>query len=99
MPDWSAPAEGRAMSQPRSHPYWPLLDLRLRSGDLILAPLVEADLEELVALMPDDVELDPAATVYPAAEPWTRRGTVAYQGYWRGYGTWSPEAWRLDFAV
>ena len=87
------------MGQTPSHPYWPLLDLRLRSGDLVLAPLVEADLEELVARLPDDVELDPSATRYEGVEPGTRRGTVVYQGYWRGYGTWSPEEWRLDFAV
>jgi RimJ/RimL family protein N-acetyltransferase len=87
------------VGQTPSHPYWPLLDLRLRSGDLVLAPLVEADLEELVARLPDDVELDPSATRYEGVEPGTRRGTVVYQGYWRGYGTWSPEAWRLDFAV
>ena len=65
----------------------------------MLAPFVEADLEELVARLPDDVELDPSATRYEGVEPGTRRGTVVYQGYWRGYGTWSPEAWRLDFAV
>ena len=27
-----------------THPFWPLLDLRLTAGDLDLAPLVEADL-------------------------------------------------------
>jgi len=65
----------------------------------VLAPLVEADLEELVARLPDDVELDPSATAYEGADPGTRRGTVVHQGYWRGYGTWSPAAWRLDFVV
>ena len=65
----------------------------------MLAPLVEADLEELVARLPDDVELDPSATAYEGADPGTRRGTVVHQGYWRGYGTWSPAAWRLDFVV
>jgi RimJ/RimL family protein N-acetyltransferase len=87
------------LSQTPSHPYWPLLDLRLRSGDLVLAPLTEADLDELVARLPDDVELDPSATVFEGADLGTRRGTVVYQGYWRGFGTWSPEAWRLDFVV
>ena len=65
----------------------------------MLAPLVEADLEELVARLPDDVELDPSATAYEGADPGTRRATVVHQGYWRGYGTWSPAAWRLDFVV
>src|SRR6185369_17195842 len=57
------------------------------------------DLEELVARLPDDVELDPSATAYEGADPGARRATVVHQGYWRGYGTWSPEEWRLDFAV
>ena len=65
----------------------------------MLAPLGEADLEELVARLPDDVELDPSATAYEGADTGTRRGTVVHQGYWRGYGTWSPAAWRLDFVV
>jgi RimJ/RimL family protein N-acetyltransferase len=87
------------LGRTQSHPYWPLLDLRLTSGDLVLAPLVEADLEELVARLPDDVELDPSATAYEVADPATRRATVVHQGYWRSYGTWSPAAWRLDFVV
>ena len=87
------------MGRTPSHPHWPLLDLRLTSGDLVLAPFVEADLEELVARLPDDVELDPSATAYEGVDPGTRRATVIHQGYWRGYGTWSPAAWRLDFAV
>jgi RimJ/RimL family protein N-acetyltransferase len=95
----TATVEGTPLRDTRSHPAWPLLDLRLRSADLVLAPLVEADLEELVARMPDDVELDPSATVYEGADPRTRRATIVHQGYWRAYGTWSPTAWRLDFAV
>lgn len=87
------------MSETRAHPYWPILDLRLTIGDLVLTPLAEADLEELVARLPDDVELDPAATRVAGADQWTWRGTQVHQGYWRAYGTWSPEAWRLDFAA
>lgn len=81
-----------------THTYWPLLDLRITSGDLVLAPLTEADLGEVVAVMPDDVELNPSATTY-AVDGRTQRGVVVHQEYWRYYGTWSPTEWRLNFAV
>jgi RimJ/RimL family protein N-acetyltransferase len=82
-----------------SHAFWPLLDLRLTSGDLVLAPLTEADLGELVARLPDDVELDPASILYPGLDRAAQRGATLHQDYWRHFGTWSPKAWRLDFAV
>jgi RimJ/RimL family protein N-acetyltransferase len=81
------------------HPSWPLLDLRLSVGELTLRPLTEADLDTLVAVMPDDVELNPASTVYPGAPPSSMRGTIVHQDYWRAMGTWSPDAWRLNFGV
>ena len=81
-----------------THPFWPLLDLRLTTGDLVLAPLVEADLDEVVRVMPADVELNPHATTYDIDRP-TQRGVVVHQEYWRSYGTWTPEAWRFHFAV
>jgi RimJ/RimL family protein N-acetyltransferase len=81
-----------------THPHWPLLDVRLRTGDLELAPLVEADLAEVVRLMPADLELDPQATRFAVDEP-THRGVVAHQEYWRSYGTWTPRAWRFHLAV
>ena len=81
-----------------THPHWPLLDLRLVTGDLVLAPLTEGDLAEVVARLPEDLELDPAATTFAVDEP-TMRGVVLHQEYWRRYGTWSPTAWRLMFAV
>jgi RimJ/RimL family protein N-acetyltransferase len=80
-------------------PYWPVLDIRLRSSDLELRPMTEADQPAIVALLPDDVELDPAATTYPGQDPMTARGTVVHQTYWKYYGSWSPEAWRLNFVV
>jgi RimJ/RimL family protein N-acetyltransferase len=81
-----------------THPYWPLLDLRLASGDLELEPLVEADLAEVVRLMPADLELNPSATRFAVAEP-THRGIVVHQEYWRSYGTWTTGAWRFHLAV
>ena len=81
-----------------THAYWPLLDLRLRTGDLELAPLVEADLAEVVRLMPADLELNPKATRY-GVDDQTHRGMVLHQEYWRSYGTWTTQAWRFHLAV
>jgi RimJ/RimL family protein N-acetyltransferase len=77
---------------------WPLLDLRLTTGDLVLTPLVEADLAEVVRVMPADLELNPAATRFAVDEP-MHRGLVVHQEYWRSYGTWTPQAWRFHLAV
>jgi RimJ/RimL family protein N-acetyltransferase len=81
-----------------THPHWPLLDLRLTTGDLELRPLVETDLAEVVRVLPADVELNPHATTYDVDEP-TRRAVVVHQEYWRSYGTWTPQAWRFHLAV
>ncbi len=82
-----------------THPFWPLFDLRLASGPLLLRPMTEADQRLVADLLPDDVELDPAATTYPGLDERTNRGVVAHQAYWQAYGRWRPEAWRLNFAV
>jgi RimJ/RimL family protein N-acetyltransferase len=82
-----------------THPYWPLFDLRLRTGDLELRPMTEADLTQLADELPDDLEQDPAATAYDVADARVRRGIVVHQSYWKYYGTWRPEAWRLNFVV
>jgi len=81
-----------------THPCWPLLDLRLTVGDLELTPLVEADLAEVVRLMPADLELNPTATRFAVDES-THRRVVVHQEYWRSYGTWTTEAWRFQLAV
>jgi len=82
-----------------THPYWPLFDLRLRTGDLELRPMTEADLVQLANELPDDLEQDPAATTYDVADARVRRGIVVHQGYWQHYGGWRPESWRLNFVV
>jgi RimJ/RimL family protein N-acetyltransferase len=84
--------------RPPTSRWWPLLDLRLRTGDLVLAPLQEPDLAEAAELLPPDVELNPSAPAYDL-DTSTSRGVVLHQEYWRYYGTWSVEAWRLTFAV
>lgn len=82
-----------------SSPWWPLWDVRLRTGDLELRPMTEADLRLVAGLLPDDVELDPHATRYPGLDERTWRGTVVHQEYARSTGTWSPDGWQVFFVV
>ncbi len=78
--------------------YWPLFGLRLRTGEVELRPMAEADALEIADLVPDDLELDPSLPGYDLPER-VGRGTAMLQSYWRSYGTWRPEAWRLNFVV
>ncbi len=82
-----------------AHAAWPLLDLRVASGDLELRPVDEAAAFALADLLPDDLELDPAATTYALPDPRDARRAVALQSHWRAHGSWRLEAWRIDFAV
>lgn len=70
---------------------WPLFDLRLRLGDLLLRPVTEPDLPLLVAIVPDDVELDPSL---PAD-----RAVAFFQGYWRTQSHWTAQDWAVSFLV
>ena len=81
-----------------SSSWWPLWDLRLRYAGLELAPTTEADLPALIAALPADLEQDPSATGY-AIDPEVQRAVVVAQTYWRDFGTWRPDAWRLSFLV
>lgn len=77
-----------------------MVGLRLTSGDLELRPVTEADLPRLTAILPADFELDPNAPSYGGLtdEP-TARAIALCQSYWRAFGTWTVQAWRLPFAV
>jgi RimJ/RimL family protein N-acetyltransferase len=78
---------------------WPLHGIRLRTTDLVLAVMTEADLPTLSGLLPDDLELNPHATTYAGLDvPANRRAALA-QGYWRALGMWSPDDWALPFVV
>jgi RimJ/RimL family protein N-acetyltransferase len=79
--------------------WWPLHDLWLRTGDLELASMTERDLDAVAAVVPDDLELNPAATRYDGLEERTWRGTVIHQEYWKSLGTWSPDDWEVYFVV
>ena len=82
-----------------THSGWPLYDLRVTSDDLELRPVTEADAFALADLLPDDLELDPAAATYALPDALDARRAIALQSHWRAHGSWRPEAWRIDFAV
>ena len=82
-----------------TYAHWPLFDLRLTSADLTLRPMTEADLATMAGLLPADLEQDPGATRFAVGDEPLSRGMVLHQAYWRAFGTWRPEAWRLGFAV
>lgn len=79
--------------------WWPLFDLRLTTPDLELRPLREADLDLVASRLPDDHEQDPRATRYPGYDLDRNRGIIDHQSYWRAWGDWRPDDWRLPFLV
>lgn len=79
--------------------YWPLFDLRIEAPDLNLRPITEADLPVVANLLPADVELDPAATLFAVGDKQAQRGMTTFQAYWSAFGGWRPDAWRLNFLV
>ncbi|CAN7306126.1 GNAT family protein [Terrabacter sp. LjRoot27] len=78
---------------------WPLHGIRLRTADLDLTVMTEADLPTLWALLPADLELNPHATTYAGLDIPANRRAVLAQGYWRALGMWSPDDWALPFVV
>ncbi len=61
--------------------------------------MTEADQPAIADLLPDDVELDPAAAWHATGDERVARGMIVHQSYWKAYGTWRPEAWRVSFVV
>ena len=76
-----------------------MFDIRLTTPDLELRHLREADLGELAAIFPDDVELDPSSTTYDGLDPTSNRRVGVYQTYWQGRAGWRPESWALSFGI
>jgi RimJ/RimL family protein N-acetyltransferase len=78
---------------------WPFFDLRITSGDVVLRGVSDADLEPLLAVLPDDLEMNPANERFAglAPEPDRRRQVVGE--IWKHRGAWSPGSWCLDLAV
>jgi RimJ/RimL family protein N-acetyltransferase len=82
-----------------TYDWWPLFDLRLAGPRLTLRPMREADLDLLAGQLPEDLELDPAATRFDHVGERVQRGIVSHQEYWSHYGNWRPQVWRLNFVV
>ena len=80
---------------------WPLAALRVRSGDLELRYMDDADVHALARLATDGVH---APEAMPFTVPWTRgtptevaRSVLAYQ--WGARASVSTERWTLELAV
>ena len=78
---------------------WALHGIRLRTADLDLRVMTEADLPVLARVMPADLELNPHATRYAGLDEPANRRAVLAQGYWRALGMWSPDDWALPFVA
>jgi RimJ/RimL family protein N-acetyltransferase len=79
--------------------FWPLFDLRLTTGRLVLRPTVEADLPELAELVPNDAEPDPSRPRHAVNDIRLDRGIALFQSYWSSFAAWTVDNWRLGFVV
>ncbi len=76
---------------------WPFFDLRLACGEVVLRGATDADLDPLLAALPDDLEQDPRHRPFLGAAADRRR--VLTSEIWTHRGTWTPGSWCLDLAV
>jgi len=76
---------------------WPFFDLRLVCGEVVLRGVTDADLDPLVAVLPDDLEHDPRHQPFLDAAADRRR--VFSAEIWTHRGAWAPGSWCLDLAV
>jgi len=78
---------------------WPFVDLRVTSGEVVLRGVTDADIPQLLAALPDDLEMNPANETFPGLAPDADRRRQLVAELWKHRGTWSPGAWCLDLAV
>ncbi len=78
---------------------WPLFDLRLSIGDVLLRPVTDADLPAIAAIFPSDDEQDPSWEHFAGLSDQRNRHRLLVQRIWYHRGSWSPSSWCLDFAV
>jgi RimJ/RimL family protein N-acetyltransferase len=76
---------------------WPFVDLRITCGEVVLRGVSDADLDPLLAVLPDDLEQDPRHQAF--LEPAADRRRVLVAEIWQHRGSWSPSSWCLDLAV
>lgn len=84
-----------------THPLWPLFDLRLSTGDLVLRIPGEAELPSFSALVTEGIH--PPGEM-PFGIPWTadpspQRERDSYRWWMRARADISPESWTLTFGV
>ena len=78
---------------------WPAFGLVVRSGDLRMTTITDADLPGLVDLVRSGIHAEEAM---PFAVPWTRESDIArsFAGYhWGVRASSTPDDFRLDLAV
>jgi RimJ/RimL family protein N-acetyltransferase len=78
---------------------WPFFDLRLTLGDVVLRGVADADLDPLLALLPDDLDHDPRAGLFAELDAPANRRRIFTSEIWRHRGTWTPASWCLDLCV
>lgn len=83
----------------RETPYWPVFGLVLRHGDLVLRPLIEADLDALTRVLPADLEMNPHTPRPFGLDDEHARAAALHQEYWKALAGWAPDAWELNFGV
>ncbi|MGA8248437.1 MAG: GNAT family protein [Nocardioides sp.] len=78
---------------------WPFFDLRISCGEVLLRGVTDADLDPLLAVLPDDLEMDPSRERFAGLDGATDRRRLFTSEIWRHRGTWSPASWCLDLVV
>jgi RimJ/RimL family protein N-acetyltransferase len=76
---------------------WPFFDLRVACGEVLLRGVADADLDPLLAVLPDDLEHDPRHQRF--LDPARDRRRILSAEIWTHRGTWTPGSWCLDLAV
>src|SRR5215217_3203956 len=71
---------------------WPFVDLRIRSGPVLLRGLTDADLPALLTALPDDLDMDPRNEVLRSLSPDQDRRRQLAAEIWKHRGTWSPDS-------
>ena len=80
-------------------PRWPFDGLAIAGSGLVLRPVRDADIEDLVAIFPDDFDLDPMYPPLHGVPPAIDHERRLVQSIWRHRGCWSVDDWALDFGV
>ncbi|RNI21666.1 GNAT family N-acetyltransferase [Flexivirga caeni] len=78
---------------------WPFDRLVITGSQLALRPVRDQDLPALLAVFPDDFDLDPGYPPMPDLAPAADRERRLIQSIWRHRGCWTPDEWALDFGV